>query len=673
MAYGLYCTIPFTSLNGTSCQIQIWRDGYSGAVSTISPDNPSTRGYAAEDPFYFEEDSDHDLLKFIRVKTGYIRLIEKDNDSLSFLYPTREMQHYVRVYYGAYNSQQPLQNLVFTGYMRCQEFSNDWVAPPAVREFPVISPLGMAASKKFETKSPQLITVGSVLAEVMAGLSSNYKYVIWPGGQVEYEGQMYGALYPWYGKIHSTAVCPFNGDWNNNSTASDIYAPRTFEWFLDGMCACNGWMLHDTPDALVFTSFDNLKYYDRLTIEQLNNIPSSSEQYFNDSNYSYNRRDIDDYFDLCGDDGKLSESKPLEKLIFRVNGVEPYNKTGVPQLVNNLVSNSEYIHDNDKYVVDLHGNYAGPDVVSDNWADSPRNYGLYPGGFAPINIEAGTAVGTKVSAGSPSLTWMFKKTPSTTSGIAFSVRFYGPVTSSWSGKLLLRQTVRIGETLDNMKTIEEWYADGHDYRLAKANLSGSGDVSITAYNPTTEERIQMAAQLTDVDGDFYTINNFYMKVIDYLSVSVGVTSLSQLPSTCYISYEFSLIDPSNYERNASNSAPKSEVVMNNSYGPGIGEKTIDCNITDFSTMLCPASYGNNNGGFLKTYPPSFDYIFVPQTFLEVPFEKNSSPLDTNIYLPRWNYWKDSTYHWRIIGVNFHPRDDEYRITLAHTDNITPTS
>jgi hypothetical protein len=319
----------------------------------------------------------------------------------------------------------------------------------------------------------------------------------------------------------------------------------------------------------------------------------------------------------------------------------------------------------------MFGNYVGPDVISDNWADSPRNYGLYPGGFAPINIETGTVVGTKISAGSPSLSWMFKKTPGTISGTVFEVRFYGPITSTWAGYLLLRQTVRIGETLDNMKTIEEWLEEGRDYTLARATLSGSAGTTISTYNPTTEERIRMAAQLTSIDGQFYKVLDVSCRVIDYLSVGVNISRLRDLPNTCYLSYEFTLIDPSNYERNASHSKPQSEIVYMNS-DQGFGEKTIDCNITDF--LQCPTSYGDHNG-YILSNPPAFTYAMAPMRFLEVPLENKPIQLDTNIYLPRWKYWKKNENNeyidWRIIGDIFHLRDDEHRITLA--SYITPTS
>lgn len=667
MAYGLYCTIPFTSLNGTSCQIQIWRDGYSGAVSTISPDNPSTRGYAAEDPFYFEEDSDHDLLKFIRVKTGYIRLIEKDNDSLSFLYPSREMQHYVRVYYGAYNSQQPLQNLVFTGYMRCQEFSNDWVAPPSVREFPVISPLGMIGTQRFDTYTPQLLTMGSILATIMTKLSMDYGQVIWPGGQEIFQGDYYGALYPWNGKIHSTAICPFNSQFDQLAATPELYAPQTLEWFLNGLCACKGWMLHDEPDALVFTKFDNNnKYYDSLTKTQLTTLPGYSTYVFLDKPDEQHREQVDDYFEIDGDDGQVSTAQPLRKLTIGVEKVGVYSKDAKPEYVNNWWNSVQQI--NDQYVNIFSAENVGPQMDSDVWASVPENAGLWPGGFSIIGIEDG-----HMTVGTPSPNWMVRYSSQWTNEKVLRARFYGPVTSMALIYLLLKQSVRVGPNYTDMKKPFDHIIHGDlvDFTYAvEIYVDGRLVVPETV---TPEDKIDLInLGFRDVDGEIFRpflSSDQYGRVINTIDIEIGSINMTKTVGTAdgwLIEFGLQLIDPYDYEYRGRE--PKDKYIIN---GPdaGLDEKDITCGITDFARS--ENAFGDKDG-LIKGTEPDYDmfkFMFTPQTFLEVPLSRKSVALPTNLYLPRWNYWKDNTYDWRVIAVNFHLRDDEYRLTLAHTDNM----
>ena len=69
-------TIPFKSLNGTNCRIDIYDEGWSGAVTELSTANANTPGVAAADPFYYEENNDESLLEVIRYRTGYINLVE---------------------------------------------------------------------------------------------------------------------------------------------------------------------------------------------------------------------------------------------------------------------------------------------------------------------------------------------------------------------------------------------------------------------------------------------------------------------------------------------------------------------------------------------------------------------------------------------------------------------
>lgn len=76
MARAKRWTIPFKSLNGTDCRIDIYDEGWAGSVTEISTANNSSPGYPQSDPIYYEEESDENLLLVVRYKTGYINLVE---------------------------------------------------------------------------------------------------------------------------------------------------------------------------------------------------------------------------------------------------------------------------------------------------------------------------------------------------------------------------------------------------------------------------------------------------------------------------------------------------------------------------------------------------------------------------------------------------------------------
>ena len=92
---------------------------------------------------------------------------------LTDLMPRNITDHYIEAYYGS--------ELVFTGFMQCQEFDNDWVATPREMEFPIISPLGLLDAYKFQVPSePDLVTLGSLMYEVITGLNGGYTDVVYP-------------------------------------------------------------------------------------------------------------------------------------------------------------------------------------------------------------------------------------------------------------------------------------------------------------------------------------------------------------------------------------------------------------------------------------------------------------------------------------------------------------
>lgn len=249
MARGKKWTIPFMSLRGISCRVDIYKEGYSGDPVELSPNNPNAPGYAADDCFYYEENHDDDILNnVIQYRTGYIRLIELSNGSLQDLYPTTIKEHYVEFYFG--------QRLDFTGYMQVQSFSEPWVASPREISFPIISPLGLLGNMNFSLIYPPVnINIGELVDEIIDGLNAAYTRVVVPNISVNANLSQ---------SIFSLFVSPWNEDYHHsiNSAATDVFMRgETYLKLMEGICKAYGWVCHDTPGDIVFSMFDYINAY----------------------------------------------------------------------------------------------------------------------------------------------------------------------------------------------------------------------------------------------------------------------------------------------------------------------------------------------------------------------------------------------------------------------------
>ena len=85
MARSKRWTIPFKSLNGVACRVDIYNEGWTGNVTELSINNADAPGVAGVDTFFYEEGNSDNLLDFIRIKTGYINLVETTFGGLNAL------------------------------------------------------------------------------------------------------------------------------------------------------------------------------------------------------------------------------------------------------------------------------------------------------------------------------------------------------------------------------------------------------------------------------------------------------------------------------------------------------------------------------------------------------------------------------------------------------------
>lgn len=248
MARNIRWFVTFKSFDGTDCRVNIYDRDWPEGVSL------PLRG--AADPFYYEEDDSDDLLNdVLRYRTGYIRVVEQTVGQLDDIYPTSTFDRYVEFIYG--------NDLVFNGYIQVQDFSRtietlstDTTEQCArVVELPVISPMGLADQRTFTPtpfNPPTTVTLGELLDIVMN--NGVYEKVTFPN--------ITGTGFD--NEIFSLVVCPFNSDYHHSMTTQvmdRMFDPQTHAYLIECICKAYGWVCHDTPKALVFTSFDYMSTY----------------------------------------------------------------------------------------------------------------------------------------------------------------------------------------------------------------------------------------------------------------------------------------------------------------------------------------------------------------------------------------------------------------------------
>ena len=239
----------FMSVNNRLYTANIKVYGYTGSVITLTADT---------DPLTLEENDDTDLLNVIRYTTGYINILADDSIDVADIFPTTSItERYVEILEGS--------TVIFRGYVQAQEFSRmgNYATtgnPPQSVSIPIISPLGLIDDLEFEkVTSPTDFTLWELLKICLYKLGGNpggvaatpYTYVYFP--HVAGSSALLKEL-----KLPSLVISPYSDDNTHNflTTVADCFDVVKISYFIEGLCRCFGCMVHDTPDALVFTKFD---------------------------------------------------------------------------------------------------------------------------------------------------------------------------------------------------------------------------------------------------------------------------------------------------------------------------------------------------------------------------------------------------------------------------------
>ena len=608
MARAKRWTIPFISMNGTDCRIDIYDEGWNGGVTTISPEVSGSPGAAAATPIFYEEDNSENLLNVIRYRTGYINLIETSYGSLTDLYPETDTEHYVEFYYGS--------RLDFTGYIMAQSFDSEWTSPPREVQLPIQSPLGLLGQMTFTPRWPVVqISLTQCLTEIKNALNAAYTDHYLPTGISD---DMY---------ISSRVLAPYSSE-PTDPNGSDMYDPMTFKDYLEGLCNIYGLILHDTPTALLFSKFEYTGTYSHTGADPFNSNQAPA---------------IGDIFSIASNKNRVSLIRPLGKITVHYDGNENTNME----------------------MQTSHMPYVGMSIIN-LWEGTPTWFGAAvawlkmqsPEFYSPSMLYSndltsglvpsqkgiiGASIGTKQCAVVYCSSNNFNTNAKTV--LEWRISQYPGVVVSGYMKVQLDVTQHTmiqdeGETANpfciSIEVDGEYYNDqdlDFDNTIHKYFPGENGTFWVKCNIPTrgNQMKIVLWGSSSCTDGALFTIDN--------LSIEVQPEKLYQYKEQYKIERVINL---------EQNSPEDGQVGM-----------TMSRDHVNSNSLV----YALSAGYTAPTYP----YLAKSQNRLEIDV-KGTLPDLRNLYFYKWQFWI-SGWRWRIISFSFSPRDDQYRLIMHRSSTI----
>ena len=687
MARKLRWQLRFKSLAGKNCHVDIYKEGYTGNTVTQLTGGPS--------PFIIQEDDDDNLLSFIRVKTAYISLKETVYGELDDIIPETATEHFVKAYYGDGNSSVDTSTevwtggqLVFTGFVQVSEYANAWVAPPRDVELTVTSPLGLINEFTFTPMNqPSLVTLGSILKQVMEGMNADYQSVVYHGS----------SLYPWNNVMFYTVVCPFNSNFAHYSNASELYAPKSYGYFIEGLCNRFGWTVHDQGNILVFQKFDaeNSTHYSELDVSNLDTLDPDQRRGRTQWAVSFS-----DNFENCNDKAKISVVRPLRQLTLNMEGALENSEMstkhtttefgGLVSGINGNIGNRFVILSYEGTEVDGKniGKASGinvdniiPNITNINGTTQSADNGLCPIAFGTYGNY-----GTQVSLSEFWVTKYSTSWPVRTKLIHW--RCFNILNRSEGNRTLLKLKIKVGHSLANLVADYTYHVDlvikigNLYYDLSSETWSSSvvyNHVTIVNGSVTPNYNLDSFAvsvgyiksDANDLDGlliKLFPNSNQRIKVNDTAEVMVYSRSEGFVDNNAYIVWDkIGFYTPSTLNNQYINSFNRNmTVILNNTRGDGIGEDSINVAFQNFDDALCSNSYADPQDQNAHGTIPTYAYMFTKQTWLNITVKMKSSVTGFELlymYLNRWTFWIYG-WRWRIVSFDLDLRNDEYTVTIV---------
>ena len=629
-------TVPFKSLNGASCRVDIYAKDYDGdTVTELSLSNTNAPGCAAANPFEYSEDNDADLLNVIRYRTGYLRLIEHEYGGLADIYPSVNTDRYIEFYYG--------DTLDFTGYIMAQDFDNDWVAGPREIDLTICSPLGLASGTYFDWNDytpPRWVSFFTLIKNSLNLLDGGYSGFYFPQ-YIPSSSSLVRVLVSLF--VNSLTFCPWGDDYDKNTSNLDgIYAPKSVEESLRMICTTFGVILHDCPGTPVFQRMDYQNDYTYFGLD--------------DSREAYvpSVIDLTTIAEIDSKDNKESLVLPLSKIEVTFDG-----ETDVPGMT----------------MARCRG-YSRPCALTDKeFCTNNPNIGDFTGTIATQEgIDSSGLIDTdKIclgAFGSGSLSEMiiFRPYLNTwqTNHIVCSYNFF-----EWNGEgMRLRFRHQYGESIEEMDNpqysqlfTDSFYATigvrivtGDYYYNSQTGWQqiGSSLIYSASWNDgRTDCEIGFLpfykATPSPLTVEFYAVDGNIARWIHAIS---NVQLLNHKTATAQ--YLQGTKDPNKYTANGSPSNEEGSV----SAGYDILAQTT--NRIRYNENVIDGSSWNDIVNNTPTYP----YLLQAQDRLELDMTMTPQTPAT-LYLNRLTVW-NSTSKWRVVARSFEAWNDLHTLTLHHS-------
>lgn len=640
MARGLRWQLKFKSLNGKDCRVNIFKEGYSGEPGYLT---------GTSDPFTWDEDDSQSPTQWVRTKTGYINLEEKNAGALFGLYPASDTEHYIEAWYG--------EELEFTGYMQAIDFSQQYVASPRELSFPIQSPLALLDSFNFNVRESSVVTFATLMNEVVSKLNARYERIVYPA-----TGSNGNNVYPWDALISSETICPHKSlqPTNETRTVNSLYEPKSLRFFVEGVCAMMRWQVHDCGNALVFTreDFDG-NYYNILVSNLLNPSATSYANVKGNSTSS-----APSLWTECDSDATLSMTRPLKTVTAKIDGDDLKEVK--------LGHNNWHQASGQVYQGGYGYNMIGSEIESSSIIRGSffnGSLGTNYGGLYPVTKFTLSQDGKQYTH-EDKLIYVHKE--ANTSRLILRWKPYprAPFTSG----MLLKMSIKVGTNIDNLSS--QWDSSKRVQMIVNLKY---GD----KYYDTTSHLLQPASQYVSPrlefdcnTGGINTNNSNHTGVIDrdgyiieFYSGGGPYMNGNNLTLELYLDYaNSSIVDGTMIEItslslkaiDADNPYKTFEKEVTHSNQGGVGETNYTLNFCHKSAgsnyvYSSDMPYGEDHEG-VELLPGAFSRHF----FLKQRFRRNKYTFNNpySEYMMKFqNIWNNSL-NWRCIAMSRSMRDDE---------------
>ena len=630
-------------MKGKQCRIDIYDTNYTGqTVTELSTTNADAPGVPAADPFYYEEDDDEDLLKVVRIKTGYINLVETQFGGLTDIYATSLKSRYVEVFYDS--------TLVFRGYIQQQTFENDWRPAPREVSLPVISVLGLTESLSFDAElSLTDKSLGYYMKQLLrkietidgAASVSKYNRVVFPGNAA---GDITAT-------IHSTVVTVDSPDFSKaRSSSSSPYKGITLHDLLEGICNAYGWIAHDMPTCILFTKFDNsgTYYYYPVDYTSTNDIETLSGRSVTQLPETDATLQLGNLMEPSADDSTITQIMPCRTVNAKFDGelVSKVDMTLDHMRAQRLFEITETEQGAErKYALAtlVNADSNTPDISSSSLANNPgitENWLFSVDGVVPVDMESQKRIMVQNPAG-----WAVASSP------LFTMNFYKrPMkdpNSSSTERLKLDYQVLFGNKI---------YAI--DYAPLVRNIELT--FRLQCGNVTIDKSVSISTSGDNLQGSIY-FDNQELPNTNAVTLSVYMTNPSDMTYSIISFDKLSLGYDEVVGRDYLVDITDHEII-----GIGSGSDDVDVDML----INCRRINSNMLGSSTRDFITYYRYLREPQTRLQLRMMQHSGDIINApfVYINKIIYWMGA-WRWRLIAMSFHPRDDEYTLTMHRSPTI----